>query len=139
MGKVQKFTLYAAVCLFGLGLTFSPGVEASSDGGEVEIEGNNVEVKISDLDLGNSDVSPFATKKVGGGEWKYGSHPHLVLGIEGLRKKAYSNYYHKTYLHTSTATIGNNKKQDRAAKGYWSRANAYGAINQTAYAKWNIP
>lgn len=122
----------------GLTLFISPSVKASTDSGSAKVEGNDVNVRVSDMSIDNSEVTPFAKKNVGGGEWHYGTQPHLVLGIEGLRKRVYSNYLHPTKLHSSTSMIGNESRRVEAKKGYWSRANAYGAINQTGYTYWNV-
>lgn len=63
-----------------------------------------------------------ATANVGGGVWSYGTT------ISGVKKKAYSNYYHGSKTHKSTASVGTNSNTSGWVKaGNTSYASATGA------------
>ncbi|WP_052852225.1 lactococcin 972 family bacteriocin [Streptomyces avicenniae] len=59
------------------------------------------------VDTSEGDVSPMAEACISpssGGEWCYGWHTTTVNGFEP-RKRCYSNYYHRSKRHSSTAVM----------------------------------
>jgi lactococcin 972 family bacteriocin len=85
--------------------------------------------------LSNTRVTPFAQVSVGGGTWNYGTGWIDMANI----KYCWSDYYHKTKLHSATAKLGPfSSGRIYASAGKW--ANAYvqeydGYDTGTAY--WN--
>ncbi|QKG84708.1 bacteriocin [Kroppenstedtia pulmonis] len=86
----------------------------------------------SGVELKNSDVTPFASKKVGGGVWEYGTYK------EGGIKTVYSYYWHPTKVHGASAQLGaNTPARACAKKDKTARARVSGKTNATGYAYWN--
>lgn len=81
--------------------------------------------------LDNAAISPNTTVNVGGGTWTYGTS----MGFNG--NTVYSNYYHPTLYHSSTAIIGSQDNTSYADAGQWSYASANGSLFATGYAYWN--
>ncbi|QIC08265.1 bacteriocin [Brevibacillus sp. 7WMA2] len=83
------------------------------------------------VELVNSNVTPFAIKNVGGGEWDYGT------GTSGSQKHCWSHYNHPKNFHSSTAKVGTSTDKAYADAGKWSLADAYGPKDKTGYAYWD--
>ncbi|AKF95947.1 hypothetical protein EX87_20425 (plasmid) [Brevibacillus laterosporus] len=73
-------------------LTLAMGSQAMATDGKAE--------------LVNSNVTPFKTIGIGGGDWNYGS------SIIGAQKKCWSYYKHPEEFHSATAIIGDDKKRN---------------------------
>jgi lactococcin 972 family bacteriocin len=80
--------------------------------------------------LTSASVTPFTVVSVGGGTWNHGST------IDGLSKKAWSNYLHPSKYHSATTIIENQQQKRYASKGAWANTTLWGAWTQTAYAYW---
>lgn len=86
------------------------------------------------VEITNSDVTPFASKKVdnGLGVWEYGVKNKLTS------KEAYSNLWHKTKTHGSAAQVGaQTPDRDCVKKDKTSYAKKSGKKSATAYTYWN--
>lgn len=92
--------------------------------------GNGERVTISDVRTG--DVTPFATVRVGGGTWTYGTNI-----INGIQKECYSLYNHPSRTHSATAIIGSQNRRVQARPLVSANAYAYGTPFQTCYTYWN--
>lgn len=80
-----------------------------------------------------------AVVSVGGGTWSYGT-----TVTTSLQKRVWSNYYHGSRYHTSTAKLGKYGYQpivdkDTAPAGVWSYASVTGPLVFTGYAYWDVP
>lgn len=118
----MKFSKVVLPVAFSLAITLSINstalAEAESGGGEV---GEN---------------SVFASQKVGGGTWEYGTK---TSGIFNKTKTVWSNYWHPTVTHGSSAQLGANTpnrscvRKDLTSKASQSSSNT----KLTGYAYWN--
>lgn len=90
------------------------------------------QVQSGGVELTNSDVTPFASKKVGGGTWEYGTKKS-----DGY-KTAYSYYWHPTKTHGASDQVGAKKPaRDCVTKDKVARAEKKRKSNETAYVYWN--
>ncbi|MFD1435860.1 lactococcin 972 family bacteriocin [Kroppenstedtia eburnea] len=90
------------------------------------------QVQSGGVELTNSDVTPFASKKVGGGTWEYGTKK------SGGYKTAYSYYWHPTKTHGASDQVGAKKpNRDCVTKDKVARAEKKRKSNETAYVYWN--
>ncbi|MET9040890.1 lactococcin 972 family bacteriocin [Streptomyces mirabilis] len=80
----------------------------------------------------SSTVSPKTTKDVGGGSWTYGTE--LVTG----GKRCYSNYFHGSKAHKSTAQMGNSSFTDTAVAGVTSKASKTAGAALTCNVYWGL-
>ncbi|NQX71734.1 bacteriocin [Paenibacillus alba] len=83
------------------------------------------------MELSNSNVSPFSVVNVGGGTWDYGT------GASGSQKHCWSHYNHPDNYHSSTAKVGTSIDKKYANAGSYSLADVYGPQGQTGYAYWD--
>lgn len=81
--------------------------------------------------LTNDEVSVFGGGQVGGGNWEYDSWKH---GWLYKKKTVYSDYWHPTKVHGSSATLGaNTPVRDCVAKDKKSHAQMTKKTDSTAY------
>lgn len=84
------------------------------------------------VELTNQDVTPFASKKVGGGTWEYGTKK------SGGYKIAYSYYWHPKKTHGASAQVGaSSPARACVAKNKVARAEKKRKSKETAYVYWN--
>ncbi|GGA49559.1 hypothetical protein GCM10007416_23310 [Kroppenstedtia guangzhouensis] len=117
--KVSGVTMSLA-----LALTFASVSSANAASGSVDL----TDVK----SLKSGAVTPFSVN-VGGGTWDYGTR----LVSFGTKKEVYSNYYHGTKNHGSTAQIGTQSNKSCVRPGSTSYASARGGLFDSTHAYWN--
>ncbi|QKG83620.1 hypothetical protein GXN76_03450 [Kroppenstedtia pulmonis] len=107
-----------------LALTFASVSSANAASGSVDL---------TDVAPLKSDaVTPFS-ENVGGGTWDYGTR----LVNFGTQKEVYSNYYHATKNHGSTAQIGTKSNSSCVRPKSTSYASARGGLFDSTRAFWN--
>ena len=106
----------------GLALTAAASINAFAASGKVHITNDMVK-----------DGALKSSANVGGGVWDYGTR------VVGLRtKECYSNYYHETNRHSSTAKIGTQSSGKVVADaGKTSYASVRGGLTDVAHAFWD--
>ena len=120
MGKRPLFALLLMCCL-GLLLSQTASALASS-----------TTTASGSTQVGNSQVTPFSVN-VGGGKWNYGT-----WNYDGTNyKQCWSNYYHPSRYHSSTAVLGPQRQKSYANAGSWSYAYVIWYNTVTGYAYWN--
>ncbi|MFJ4474835.1 lactococcin 972 family bacteriocin [Streptomyces xanthochromogenes] len=67
-------------------------------------------------------MKPMTVEHPGGGDWYYGSE------ARNDHKYCYSNYYHPSVMHGSTAKLGNASNKSVVIAGQYSNANVTGKL-----------
>ncbi|GIP61998.1 hypothetical protein J32TS6_05530 [Virgibacillus pantothenticus] len=122
MNKTPKKRVLITFLSLVLALSF--GVPVFADSGGIELKEDRV-------------ITVFASKKVGGGTWEYGTKTSGIL--KWKRKKVWSNYWHPNKTHGSSAQLGAKTpnrscvKKDKTSYASQKSKNT----NLTGYAYWN--
>ncbi len=82
--------------------------------------------------LSNSQITPFASKSVGGGTWNYGTE------IDGNQKHVWSIYDHDSKTHKASTKLGSTSHTSGwVSAGETATSEIYGNKKNTGYAYWN--
>lgn len=123
--KLVSLTLAVAVLMVPLSQAMADTIKPT-DGGSVDL--TNVRFVSNDLTTLQDDT--------GGGTWDYGTSP--VISGFSIKKKVWSNYNHRTKIHSSTASIGTTiSRSGQVNKEITSYASATGDTGDQTHAYWN--
>ncbi|QTD42770.1 lactococcin 972 family bacteriocin [Sporosarcina sp. Te-1] len=113
-----------AMTFFAVSILSIASVSASND--EANTKGGGIA-------LTNEQITPFASQKVDGGTWSYGT------STKSGTKTVYSNYWHPDKNHGSSAQLGS-RTPDRDCVGpdKESKASQSAKTNDTGYAYYNL-
>lgn len=117
----MKISFVKGLVVLGSLLTCT-AVFATSSGNGVELVPTNGGEVIIPIDF-NSNLQSRGntTEYVGGGEWNW--------GIDKLNDEVFSDYYHASLYHSSTATSKHGEDKDYNVAGKWSQASVkYSAL-----------
>lgn len=123
-----QFSKWVGVSICSLALAFSVSSNAFAQ--------DDVEENSGGKEVVEGEVSIFGSEKVGGGTWEYGTSTD---GIFKKTKTVWSNYWHGSVVHGSSAQLGaNTPNRSCVPADYQSKASQTSSnTDLTGYAYWN--
>ncbi|WP_276210478.1 lactococcin 972 family bacteriocin [Heyndrickxia coagulans] len=122
---MKKFMAVPAAMLLSLSFAIP---SFGAEGGSVDLTNDT-----PSSDQGNV-ITPFSSKSVskGGGTWNYGTEFVLVA-----KKRVWSNYMHRSKLHSSSCTIGSlTSATGKIKPGKWANSSKVGGLKADTHAYW---